>query len=82
MDHHEHAPRLRERVAVSLLRTAAELAPDRQATFDRVAAERPGVCRDKALGDLAMSEFTEKALLWLGWRLMPADALADRLSSP
>ena len=74
MDHHQR-PGLRERVALSLLHTAAELAPARQATFDRLAAERPGMCRDRALGDLAASEWTEKAMLWVGWRLMPADAL-------
>lgn len=71
----DHHPGLRERVAVRLLREAAELAPQRQATFDRLAAERPGMCRDKALSDLAASEWTEKAMLWVGWRLMPTDAL-------
>lgn len=81
MDHHDRpVAGLRERLAVSLLRTAAELAPDRQATFDRLAAQRPGPGRDRALGDLAASEWTEKAMLWVGWRLMPAGALADRLS--
>jgi hypothetical protein len=79
---HDRPPSLRERVALSLLRTAAELAPQRRATVDRLIAQRPGMARDKALSDLAASEWTEQVLLWLGWRLLPADALPDRISSP
>lgn len=71
----DHHPGLRERAAVRLLRAAAELARQRQATVDRLVAQRPGMGRDKALGDLAATEVTEKAMLWLGWRLMPAGSL-------
>lgn len=73
---------LRERVALSCLRMAADLAPEREATFARIAAHPPGMHRDRALGDLAASAWTEKALMWLGWRLLPGDVLGERLSAP
>ena len=30
-----------------------------------------------ALADLALSEWAESAMLWLGWRLLPDRALAE-----
>jgi hypothetical protein len=80
VDHHHDHPsvtNLRERVAVSLLREAADLTVARQVMFDRIAEERAGVGRDRALADLALGGWTESALLWLGWRLLPHHTLFD-----
>jgi hypothetical protein len=81
VDHHHHdhpsATNLRERVAVSLLREAADLTLQRQVMFDRIAEERAGAGRDRALADLALGAWTESALLWLGWRLLPHHTLFD-----
>ncbi len=83
MTEHPHSsPGLRERAALSLLRTAADLARRRQAAVDRMVAAPRGRGRDAAIGDLAMSAWTEKALLWLGWRLLPGSALTEGLSGP
>ena len=73
---------LRERIALSLLRTAAELAPQREAMFARIAAQPPGPYRDKALGDLTVGAWMEKPLLWLGWRLLPGTSLTEGFSTP
>jgi hypothetical protein len=78
VDHHHDRPsatNLRERVAVSLLREAADLTLQRQVMVDRIAEERAGAARDRALADLALGTWTESALLWLGWRLLPHDTL-------
>jgi hypothetical protein len=85
---HRHEARssgadLRERAGVALLRIATDLATDRRATVLRVAAtpaHTPG--RDRALGALAFGAWVESALLWVGWRLVPRDALPDRASPP
>lgn len=81
---HGHAPGpgLRERLALAMLREAVDLTRQREAMFDRIAAVPAGRGRDKALGDLVMSEWAEKALLWFGWRLLPATTLTDRFSAP
>ncbi len=81
-EHPHSGPGLRERAALWLLRTAADLARRRQAAVDRMVAAPRGRGRDAAIGDLAMSAWTEKALLWLGWRLLPGTALAAGLSDP
>ena len=75
MNHDQPAAGLRERVAVGMLRTAADLTEQRRATVDLVAAHHPGVARDRGLADLALGAWTEQALLWLGWRLLPQHAL-------
>jgi hypothetical protein len=72
---------LRERLALSLLRTATDLAHERQAMFDRIAERPSSAGRDRALGDLAVGAWTESALLWLGWRLLPGAALAGHVSA-
>lgn len=74
-------PALRERLALSLLRTATDLAQQRQAVFDRIAERPSSAGRDRALADLAMGAWTESAMLWLGWRLLPAAALADHVAA-
>jgi hypothetical protein len=60
---------------VSLLRTTTDLAVARQGMVDRIAEERASVCRDRALADLALGGWTESALLWLAWRLLPNQTL-------
>lgn len=67
---------LRERTAMSLLRSTADLALQRQEMVDRIAGERAGVSRDRALADLVPGAWAESALMWLAWRLLPARALA------
>ena len=79
MDHPEDRPAatsLREHVATSLLRTTSDLALQRQVLVDRIAGERAGVYRDRALADLAVGAWAESALLWLAWRLLPHRSLA------
>jgi hypothetical protein len=75
-------PGLRERAALSLLRTATDLARRRQAAVDRMVGAPPGRGRDAAIGHLAMSAYAEKLLLWLGWRLLPGTAVTEGLSRP
>jgi hypothetical protein len=72
--------RLRERVAVSLLRTTSDLAVARQVLVERIAAEPAGVYRDRALTDLAAGGWAESALLWLAWRLLPDSTLVGPTS--
>ncbi len=81
-EHPQPSPGLRERTALSRLRTAADLARRRQATVDRMVDAPPDRARDAALGGLATSAWTEKALLWLGWRLLPATTLTEGFSGP
>ncbi len=81
-EHPQPSPGLRERTALSLLRAAADLARRRRAALDRTVAAPPSRGRDAALGHLASSAWTEKALLWLGWRLLPGTALTEGLSGP
>jgi hypothetical protein len=67
---------LRERAGAALLRTAGELADDRQATIRRIVAtpaDTPG--RDRALGAMALGAWVEQTLLWLGWHLLPRRTL-------
>jgi hypothetical protein len=71
---------LRERVAVSLLRTTSDLAVARQVTVDRIAAEPAGLYRDRALAGLATGAWSESALLWLAWRLLPHRTLVGPIS--
>jgi hypothetical protein len=78
VDHHDDhlsITNLRERVAVSLLREATDLTVARQEMVDRIAGERAGVSRDKALADLVPGAWTESALMWLAWRLLPGRSL-------
>ena len=74
------ATSLRERVATSLLRTTSDLTLQRQVMVDRIAAERAGVGRDRALADLAVGAWAESALLWLAWRLLPDSTLVGPTS--
>jgi hypothetical protein len=67
---------------VALLRLAGDLARQRRAMVGRIAARPASFARDRALGDLAFAAWVESALLWLGWRLLPGDALPRRASSP
>ena len=69
------AASLRERVAISLLRTTSDLAVARRMTVDRIVEERAGAYRDRALADLAAGAWAESALLWLAWRLLPRRSL-------
>ena len=69
------ATSLRERVATSLLRTTSDLTLQRQVMVDRIAEERAGAYRDRALADLAAGAWAESALLWLAWRLLPRRSL-------
>ena len=83
MDHasdRSPATTLRERVAVSLLRTTSDLALERQAMVERIAGERASVYRDRALADLAAGAWPESALLWLAWRLLPHRTLVGPIS--
>lgn len=71
---HRHGPAdagLRERLALSILRTAVDLAHQRQTVVARIAERPSSAGRDRALADLAMSAWTESALMWVGWRLFP-----------
>ena len=72
---------LRERLALSLLRTATDLAHERRVLVDRIAERPGGAGRDRALGDLTVGAWTESALLWVGWRLLPGAAPVDQVSA-
>ena len=69
------ATSLRERVATSLLRTTSDLTLQRQVMVDRIAEERAGAYRARALAALAAGAWAESALLWLAWRLLPQRSL-------
>jgi hypothetical protein len=74
------ATSLRERVALALLRTTSDLALERQAMVERIAGQRASVYRDRALADLATGAWSESALLWLAWRLLPHRTLVGPIS--
>jgi hypothetical protein len=74
---------LRERAGAAVLRVATDLARERRAVVRRlteVPAGTPG--RDLALGNLAIGGWVESVLLWLGWRLLPGDAITGRAAQP
>jgi hypothetical protein len=71
---------VRERAGTALLRTATDMARQRRVVVRSIAAEPAGARgRDEALACLSSAAWIESALLWLGWRLVPGDALSRRM---
>jgi hypothetical protein len=69
---------IRERVSAALLRTGMELAIDQRELEERLAAAAGrDTVYSSAHGAVAMASWTNSALLWLAWRILPRTSMPD-----
>jgi hypothetical protein len=71
--------KIRERAGARLLRTGTELAIDQRELEERMAAAAGADGRSAAYGSafgaVAMARWTESAVLWLAWRILPRTSM-------
>lgn len=72
-------PTIRERAGDALLRTAIDLAADREEITRRIdAAPRDAPGHETARGAMECARWFDSAMLWLSWRLRPRVFSPDR----